>query len=142
MNAPQKVGIGTSLNRVDGVAKVTGTAKYAAEYHVPDLLHGVAVLSAIAKGRIVSMDKAAARAVPGVIDVISHLNRPKHAWLNRSWRDELQSPESRSTMTPSCLPLSRLPSSSRRRSRRRALRPAWSRSPMRSRRTTSISRRR
>ena len=92
MNAPQKVGIGSPISRVDGVAKVTGTAKYAAEYHVPDLLYGVTVVSAIAKGRIVSIDEEAARAVPGVVDVVSHLNRPKHAWLNRSWKDQLKIP--------------------------------------------------
>lgn len=92
MNVPQKVSIGTPLSRVDGVAKVTGAAKYAAEYHVPDLLYGVAVVSAIAKGRIVTLKEEAARAVPGVVDVVSHLNRPKHAWLNRSWKDELKIP--------------------------------------------------
>ena len=92
MNAPQKVGIGTPINRVDGVAKVTGEAKYAAEYRVPDLLYGVTVVSAIAKGRIASIDEAAARAVPGVVDVLSHLNRPKHAWRDKSWKDQLQIP--------------------------------------------------
>ena len=92
MNEHQRVGIGTPLSRIDGVAKVTGTAKYAAEYRVPDMLWGVTVVSAIARGRIVSMDEDAARAVPGVVDIISHLNRPKHAHLNRSWKDELQFP--------------------------------------------------
>jgi xanthine dehydrogenase YagR molybdenum-binding subunit len=83
MNAPDNIGIGAPLSRVDGVAKVTGTAKYAAEYRVPDLLYGVAVVSRIAKGRITSIDEDAARGVPGVIDVVSHLNRPKHTWMNR-----------------------------------------------------------
>ncbi len=92
MNAPQKVGIGTPISRVDGVAKVTGEAKYAAEYRVSDMLYGVAVVSAIAKGRIVSIDEEAARAVPGVVDIVSHLNRPRHAWLNRSWKDKLKIP--------------------------------------------------
>ncbi|WP_174278772.1 xanthine dehydrogenase family protein molybdopterin-binding subunit [Sphingomonas bacterium] len=92
MNAPQKVGIGTPLSRVDGIAKVTGEARYAAEYRVPDMLYGVAVVSAIAKGRIVSIEEEAARSVPGVVDILSHLNRPKHAWMNRSWKDELQIP--------------------------------------------------
>ena len=92
MNAPAKVGIGTAINRVDGVAKVTGEARYAAEYHVPDLLYGVTVVSAIARGRIVSIDQEAACAVPGFVDVLSHLNRPKHAWRNKSWKDQLQIP--------------------------------------------------
>lgn len=92
MNAPAKVGIGTSLNRVDGVDKVTGAAKYAAEYHVPGLLYGVTVSSRIAKGRITAIDENAARAVPGVVDIVSHLNRPKQAWLDHSWKDELAIP--------------------------------------------------
>ena len=92
MSAPEKVGIGTSLSRVDGIVKVTGTAKYAAEYQVPEMLYGVTVVSAIAKGRIVAINEEMARTVPGVVDIVSHLNRPKHAWMNRSWRDELQIP--------------------------------------------------
>lgn len=92
MNAPQKVGIGSSLSRIDGVVKVTGVAKYAAEYRVPNMLWGVTIVSSIARGRIVSIDEEAARAVPGVVDIISHLNRPKHAYLNRSWKDQLEIP--------------------------------------------------
>jgi xanthine dehydrogenase YagR molybdenum-binding subunit len=92
MNAPQKVGIGTPLSRVDGADKVTGKAKYAAEYKVPDLLYGYALCSRIAKGRITAIDEAAARSVPGVVDVITHANRPKQAWLDRNWKDELSIP--------------------------------------------------
>lgn len=92
MNAPARIGIGSSLSRVDGVDKVTGQAKYAAEYNVPGLLHGVAVNARIARGKILSIDEAAAREVPGVVDVLSHLNRPKQAWLDRNWKDELSIP--------------------------------------------------
>jgi len=92
MNAPSRIGIGTALPRVDGVAKVTGSAHYAAEYNVADLLYGFVVSSEIAKGRIVAIDEAAARAVPGVVDIVSHTNRPKQAWLDRSWKDELSIP--------------------------------------------------
>jgi xanthine dehydrogenase YagR molybdenum-binding subunit len=92
MNAPSKLGIGTPLSRVDGTDKVTGKARYAAEYAVPGLLHGVAVSSRIAKGRIVAIDESAARAVPGVVEVVSHRNRPKQAWLDHSWKDELSIP--------------------------------------------------
>jgi xanthine dehydrogenase YagR molybdenum-binding subunit len=92
MNAPRKVGIGTPLSRVDGVDKVTGKAKYAAEYNVPGLLYGFVVSSRIAKGRIVAIEEASARAVPGVVDVVSHKNRPKQAWLDHSWKDELSIP--------------------------------------------------
>jgi len=92
MNASTKIGIGTPLSRVDGVDKVTGSAPYAAEYNVANLLYGVTISSRIARGRITAIDEAAARSVPGVVDVVSHANRPKQAWLDRSWKDELSIP--------------------------------------------------
>lgn len=65
------------LDRVDGRAKVTGTAQYAAEYSFPNLAYGVMVGSTIAKGTITSLDTKAAENAPGVLAVISHLNLPK-----------------------------------------------------------------
>ena len=47
--------IGTATSRVDGHAKVTGTAKYAGEFAAPDLAYGNLVTSSIAKGRIVGL---------------------------------------------------------------------------------------
>ena len=44
--------IGKPASRVDGRLKVTGAAKYAGEFNVPDLAHGVVVTASIAKGRI------------------------------------------------------------------------------------------
>jgi xanthine dehydrogenase YagR molybdenum-binding subunit len=84
--------IGDALSRIDGVDKVTGTARYAAEYFPPDLLYGWVVSSDIAKGRITEIDEAAARAVPGVVEVISHRNRPHLAWFDRSYDDESAAP--------------------------------------------------
>ena len=48
--------IGAATSRVDGRAKVTGAAKYAAELNVPDLAHASVVTSTISKGRIVRID--------------------------------------------------------------------------------------
>ena len=48
--------IGTPTSRIDGVAKVTGAAKYAAEFNVPGLAYGSVVTSTIAKGRITRID--------------------------------------------------------------------------------------
>ena len=59
--------IGKPVSRVDGPAKVTGQAKYAAEFNVPGLAHGFVVSSTIAKGRIKKIDRSAAIAVPGVL---------------------------------------------------------------------------
>ena len=94
MATAAKIGIGSAINRVDGVEKVTGTARYAAEHPVENLLYGYIVEAAIAKGRIVSIDEEAARAVPGVVEVITHLNRPHVAWTDHSYQDELKIPGS------------------------------------------------
>ena len=80
--------IGKPINRVDGHAKVTGRAEYAAEFFAPDLAYGVVVSAAIARGRIRRIDTAAACAVPGVVQVFTHENRPRTAWFDRSWQDE------------------------------------------------------
>jgi xanthine dehydrogenase YagR molybdenum-binding subunit len=86
--------IGTPQNRVDGRAKVTGAAKYAAEFDAPDLAYGIVVSSAIAKGRLKSIDASAALAVPGVLQVFTHENRPRTAWFDRNFRDETAPPGS------------------------------------------------
>src|SRR5580693_9706704 len=64
------------LDRVDGKAKVTGAAKYAAEYNFPNLAYGVIAGSTIANGSIIAMDTKRAEQAPGVLAVISHLNFP------------------------------------------------------------------
>ncbi|MBB4636991.1 xanthine dehydrogenase family protein molybdopterin-binding subunit [Longimicrobium terrae] len=69
--------IGKETSRVDGVAKVTGKAKYAAEFQVPDLAYGFIVLGTIAKGTITAMDTREAEASPGVLRVLTHLNAPR-----------------------------------------------------------------
>ena len=69
--------IGKEMSRVDGVAKVTGRAKYAAEFHAPNLAYGFIVLGSVAKGTIKEMDTREAEAAPGVVRVLTHLNAPK-----------------------------------------------------------------
>jgi len=73
---------GAPLNRLDGVQKVTGAAKYAYEYPVEDVTYVFPVQSTIAKGRVVSLDASAARALPGVLAVLSHENAPRIAPLD------------------------------------------------------------
>jgi CO/xanthine dehydrogenase Mo-binding subunit len=63
--------VGHSVPRVDGLAKVTGRAKYALDLTVPGMAHGVAVRSDRAHARIVSVDAAAAEAEPGVLAVVT-----------------------------------------------------------------------
>src|SRR5215207_54492 len=64
-------------DRVDGRAKVTGTAKFSAEYVFPGLTYGVLVGSTIARGNISSLNTKAAERAAGVIAVITHLNSIK-----------------------------------------------------------------
>ncbi|MGI4778286.1 MAG: xanthine dehydrogenase family protein molybdopterin-binding subunit [Janthinobacterium lividum] len=93
-SSTSSVAIGDAFNRVDGLDKVTGRARYAAEYAAPSLLYGWVVSSDIAKGKISGIDDAAARAVSGVVEVITHENRPHLAWLDRSYTDEVSVPGS------------------------------------------------
>ena len=94
MSATIEPFVGAPVPRVDGRAKVTGAARYAGEFHADNLLHGVVVSGAIARGRITALDTAAARAVPGVVDVLTHENRKRTAWRDASFRDEVAPPGS------------------------------------------------
>jgi xanthine dehydrogenase YagR molybdenum-binding subunit len=69
--------IGKEMSRVDGVAKVTGKAKYAAEFQVPNVAYGFVVTGDVAKGRIRTIDTREAEGAAGVIRVFTHLNAPK-----------------------------------------------------------------
>jgi xanthine dehydrogenase YagR molybdenum-binding subunit len=81
--------IGEAVSRVDGPAKVTGAATYAAEFTAPDLCHGVIVSSPIAAGELVSIDTSAAAGLPGVIRIYSHADRPEAADDERSYHDQI-----------------------------------------------------
>ena len=81
--------IGTATSRVDGLAKVTGAAKYAADHNVAGLAHGSVVCSTIAKGRITRLDTSAAKAVKGVLTVLTHDNRPPMPDNDQAYKDEV-----------------------------------------------------
>ncbi len=67
--------IGQPIPRVDGPAKVTGQATYAAEFRLPGLCHAAVVLSTIPRGRIARIDTTAAAGAPGVLAVLTHRER-------------------------------------------------------------------
>ena len=69
--------IGKPYPRRDGRTKVTGEAVYSYEWPVPGILYGVLVTSNLAKGRITSIDSAAAEKEPGVIAVLTPFNAMK-----------------------------------------------------------------
>ncbi|MEZ0607493.1 xanthine dehydrogenase family protein molybdopterin-binding subunit [Fibrella sp. WM1] len=79
--------IGQPVKRVDGYDKVTGKAKYAAEFNVPDLLYGYVVSAGIAKGTIRRIDAQAALSLAGVVQVFTHENRPHTAWFDMNYKD-------------------------------------------------------
>jgi xanthine dehydrogenase YagR molybdenum-binding subunit len=81
--------IGTATSRVDGRAKVTGAAKYAGEFNTAGLAHASLVTSTIAKGRIARIDVGEALSVEGVIDVLTHQNRPRMASADSAYKDDL-----------------------------------------------------
>src|SRR4029079_17900766 len=81
--------IGTPTSRVDGRDKVMGAAKYAGEFNSPGLVHGAVVESTIPKGRIVRIDVSDALRVDGVIDVLTHENRPRMADNDSAWKDDV-----------------------------------------------------
>ncbi|MDB5016624.1 MAG: xanthine dehydrogenase YagR molybdenum-binding subunit [Mucilaginibacter sp.] len=65
------------ISRVDGRLKVTGKAKYSAEYSVKGITYGVLVPGTITKGSIKTLDIKKAEGAPGVLSVITYLNAPK-----------------------------------------------------------------
>ena len=71
--------VGKPTRRIDGALKTTGTAPYAYERHdaVKNPAYGVIVGSAIATGRIASMDQRAAKAAPGVLAIVTSRNAGK-----------------------------------------------------------------
>ncbi|HKS15343.1 MAG TPA: xanthine dehydrogenase family protein molybdopterin-binding subunit, partial [Pseudomonas sp.] len=87
MNRPRTVS-GQPMDRVDGVAKVTGQARYAAEYPQDGLLYGSVVSSNIASGQVLNIDCDAALQVPGVALVLTHRNRPRLASYDDDYSDQ------------------------------------------------------
>ncbi|MFN3522596.1 MAG: xanthine dehydrogenase family protein molybdopterin-binding subunit [Phenylobacterium sp.] len=67
---------GQPLTRRDGELKVTGRATYAADNHPAGMLYAVTAVSRIARGRVTSLNVEAAKAHPGVVEVITPANRP------------------------------------------------------------------
>jgi len=68
--------IGQPLTRRDGVLKVKGEARYAADNRPPGMLHAVMAVSSIARGRVTFLDVQAAKSHPGVVDVMTPAHKP------------------------------------------------------------------
>ncbi len=61
--------IGSPVSRKDGTLKITGQARYAADHPIKNVTHAVALMSTIARGRISSIDSAAAEKAPGFLAI-------------------------------------------------------------------------
>ena len=81
--------IGTPTSRIDGHAKVTGAAKYAAEHSVDGLAYAAVVTSTITRGRIARIDTGEALRVEGVLGILTHENRPPMARATSAWKDDV-----------------------------------------------------
>ena len=138
MSDPWQRYIGTATSRVDGRAKVTGAAKYAAEFNVP--ASPMAASSPRPSPRAGSCASTRARrcGVDGVLDVLTHENRPQHGRIptrpTRTMSRRTARRSGRSTTTRSCSAASRSrwwsPKTGRSRaSRRRSCASSTSREP-------------
>ena len=65
-DTPTTAPIGRSTLRVEGPLKVSGTAQYTADFHVPGTLYAVPVEATIANGRVVTLNTAVAEKMPSV----------------------------------------------------------------------------
>ena len=66
--------LGKPVARIDGIAKVTGAARYASDEPVPNPAFAYFITSRIARGSIQTFDLTEARAVAGVIDIVTYEN--------------------------------------------------------------------
>lgn len=73
--------LGRPIERIDAVARVTGRAKYVAEFRPVGMLHAVFVDSDVPAGKITAVRDEMAKAAPGVRLILTHLNRPPLAPL-------------------------------------------------------------
>ena len=80
MSQPQQAfkWVGTRPVRPDGVPKVTGAAKFGADYYLPGMLYGRVLRSPHAHARIRAIDTSRAEALPGVKAVITGADLPDH----------------------------------------------------------------
>jgi xanthine dehydrogenase YagR molybdenum-binding subunit len=91
--------VGTPVSRTDGRAKVTGSAKYAAEFNTPGLAYASVVSATIPRGRILRIDTSAALRLQGVIDVLTHQHRPPLPDTDQAYHDDV-APEGGSPFRP------------------------------------------
>ena len=68
---------GKPIDRIDGRLKVTGAAKYAAEFNQPQIAYAFPVRSTVASGTITQVDASAAKKAAGVLHILTTDNAPR-----------------------------------------------------------------
>ena len=63
--------LGSRVQRLDADEKVLGTGKYPDDYYPDGMLYGSALRSKYARARVLSIDTSAAKALPGVVAVLT-----------------------------------------------------------------------
>lgn len=81
-------GVGESVLRPDGIPKVAGTFEYVNDLHAEGMLWASTRRAHVAHARIVRLDTTAARAMPGVIDVITVDDVPGHRYQGQIVTDQ------------------------------------------------------
>ncbi|MFH9084827.1 xanthine dehydrogenase family protein molybdopterin-binding subunit [Streptomyces sp. NPDC017673] len=85
--------LGAPAERREGRQKVTGAARYAAEYTLPGRVHAWPVPAAVARGRVTAVDTSAALALPGVLAVLTPFDAPRLAEPEDATLAVLQHPD-------------------------------------------------
>ena len=80
-------GVGVSLQRIDAKAKTLGTGQYVDDMFVPDMLHGAVRRSPCARAMIKKIDVSAAKALPGVVTVLTAADVPGERYWGFIVRD-------------------------------------------------------
>ena len=99
--------IGRALPRLDGPAKVTGTAPYAFEHPVDEPLYLYPLQATIARGRVAALGTSAVEAMDGVVAILTHRNAARLAPTKDVMAVLFNAPEPRRPRTgswPSCSP--------------------------------------
>jgi xanthine dehydrogenase molybdenum-binding subunit len=68
--------IGKAKPNPDALAKITGKARFSDDYKFPGMLYARTLRAGIPHARIISIDCSAARALPGVLAVLTHEDVP------------------------------------------------------------------
>ena len=79
--------IGASIHRVDAIAKTLGTAQYTDDIYLPDMLYGSCVRAAYPRAKVLSIDVTAAKAIDGVVAVLTADDLPGEQYIGHLKQD-------------------------------------------------------